>query len=81
MKEPTGIQPITTSKEVSFAAQYAFYDTSKAREKLGLEPSPVEDSIRRAIEWFKREGYIPASGIQAKVTGAIGKLLTYLPGG
>ncbi len=77
----TGIPPITTSNEVSFSAQYLFYDTSKAREKLGLEPSPVEDSLRRAIEWFKREGYIPAPGIQAKVTGAIGRLLAYLPGG
>jgi nucleoside-diphosphate-sugar epimerase len=39
-------------------AQHLWYDTTKARQKLGLEPTPIEDSIRRSLAWFKREGYI-----------------------
>jgi len=54
----TGNPPLTTAKEVPYAAQYLFYDVKKAREKLGLELSPIEDSLRRAINWFRREGYI-----------------------
>jgi len=56
----TGVPPIITSKEVPYMAQYLWFDTSKAREKLGLQPTPIEDSIRRSLEWFKREGYIKA---------------------
>ena len=54
----TGIPPLTTAKEVPYAAQYLFYDVTKAREKLGLQLSPIEDSLKRAIDWFRREGYI-----------------------
>jgi dihydroflavonol-4-reductase len=54
----TGNPPLTTAKEVPYAAQYLFYDVKKARERLGLKLSPIEDSLKRAIAWFRQEGYI-----------------------
>lgn len=54
----TGKPPLTTAKEVPYMAQYLFYDVSKAREKLGYETGPIEDSIRRSVEWYRREGYV-----------------------
>ena len=56
--EKTGRAPMMTSKEIPTLARYAFYDVSKAKEKLGLEITPIEESLGRAIEWFRREGYI-----------------------
>jgi dihydroflavonol-4-reductase len=56
--ERTGLPPLTTSREIPFLARYLFYDVSKAREKLGLELTPIEESIQRSIEWFRKAGYI-----------------------
>lgn len=67
----TGAQPTTTHREILYSRQYLFYDTTKAREKLGLEPTPVEESLERAIEWFKREGYIPRKGRLVRFTSPI----------
>jgi dihydroflavonol-4-reductase len=54
----TGTPPLTTAKEVPYMAQHLFYDVKKSKEKLGLELTPIEDSLRRSIDWFRREGYI-----------------------
>jgi dihydroflavonol-4-reductase len=56
--EKTGRAPMMTSKEIPTLARYAFYDVSKAQDKLGLEITPIEQSLGRAIEWFRQEGYI-----------------------
>ena len=53
-----GKPPLTTSKEVPYAAQYLYFDVTKAREKLGLVSTPIEESLKRSIEWFRKEGYI-----------------------
>jgi len=53
-----GQPPLTTSKEIPYAAQYLFFDVTKAREKLGLVSSPIEESLSRSIEWFRKGGYI-----------------------
>lgn len=75
----TGIPPITTKDEVDYSKQYLFFDISKAREKLGYEPGPVKDSLRRAIEWYRREGYIPKQGVLPAVIKNTGRLLNKLP--
>ena len=58
----TGTQPTTTHQEVAYSRQYLFYDVSKAQRELGLEPTPLEVSIRRSLDWFERNGYIPRKG-------------------
>lgn len=40
-------------------AKYSFYvSTEKAERELGFKPSPVDDAIKRALDWFKKIGYI-----------------------
>ena len=74
----TGKPPLATSREVPYIAQHAFYDGTKAREELGLELTPVDDSLRRAIEWFRKEGYITgekgqfAGGASSRTVGETG---------
>lgn len=51
-------RPVISGKALRYARQYLFYDNTKARTELGLEFTPIEDSIRRAVEWFRENGYI-----------------------
>jgi len=72
--DATGKPPLTTAKEVSYSSQHLFFDISKARQKLGYEPSSVEDSIIRALNWYMAEGYIPAKGPLPAISKRLGKL-------
>jgi dihydroflavonol-4-reductase len=75
----TGNQPLTTAREVKYSNQYLFYDPSKAQRELGLELSPVRDSVGRAVEWFKREGYLPRRGPWCYTVRALSFLSGFLP--
>lgn len=50
--------PFISAKALRYARQYLYFDNSKARNELGLEFTPVESSVRRAVEWFRENGYI-----------------------
>ena len=41
--------------EVAYAANYLYVDNTKAKTELGMDFRPVEDSIKEAIEWFKKQ--------------------------
>jgi nucleoside-diphosphate-sugar epimerase len=43
---------------VEYASQHLFFDNSKSRNELGLVYSPVEESLREAVKWFKEHGYL-----------------------
>lgn len=77
----TGRPPISTGKEISYSAQYLYYDISKARAELGYRPGPPEESIERAITWYRREGFIPRRGLLPAAIKSAGALLARLPGG
>ena len=70
----TGTQPTVTHREVAYSNKWLFYDVSKAQRELGLELTPVEVSLGRAVEWFKREGYIPRSDPWVWFTKALQKV-------
>ena len=44
--------------EIKYSSQRLFFDNTKARRELGLEPRPVEDSLRASIAWFRANGYV-----------------------
>ncbi|RJP39794.1 MAG: NAD-dependent epimerase/dehydratase family protein [Desulfobacteraceae bacterium] len=46
--------PMSTPVDVSYAANYLYFDNTKARKELGLEFRPVEASLKEAIAWFKK---------------------------
>ncbi|MHB8895639.1 MAG: NAD-dependent epimerase/dehydratase family protein [Candidatus Geothermincolia bacterium] len=64
----TGNQPTTTHHEVAYSNQYLFYDVSKAQRELGLELTPLEVTLRRSLDWFERNGYIPRTGPLVRFT-------------
>lgn len=49
--------PIVTASEVRIGRMTEWYDCSKAINELGLPQTPIEDTIRKALEWFKANGY------------------------
>ncbi|MBU0994377.1 MAG: NAD-dependent epimerase/dehydratase family protein [Proteobacteria bacterium] len=50
--------PMSTPPEIKYASQYLYVDNAKARNELGLELTPIDESIDRAIEWFRKNRYI-----------------------
>lgn len=50
--------PLSTPSELKYLSQYLFCDNRKAREELGLELSPIEDSLAASIRWFRSHGYV-----------------------
>ena len=49
--------PLSSPPEIEYASQYLFFDNTKARENLGLKFTPVKDSLKRSINWFRKNGY------------------------
>ena len=54
----TSKPPMSTPPEIKYASQYLYVDNTKARNELGLELTPIEDSIDQAISWFRKNNYI-----------------------
>jgi dihydroflavonol-4-reductase len=50
--------PVATVSEVKIGHLGETYDCSKAVTELGLPQTPVSESIRRAVAWFKSHGYL-----------------------
>ena len=50
--------PLFTGSALRYANNYLYYDTAKANKELGYEPRPIEESIQRAVDWFREHGYI-----------------------
>jgi dihydroflavonol-4-reductase len=44
------------------------YDGSKAARELGLRYTPIEDTLRRTIDWWVEQGLVPASGPREQPT-------------
>jgi dihydroflavonol-4-reductase len=74
LAQRTGRQPTVTPKEARYSHQYLYYDVTKAQKELGLELTPVEASLRRAIDWFRQEGYIPRSDAWVAFTRTLQKI-------
>ena len=45
--------PRASLTEVRMARKHMFFDSSKARAELGYETGPVDEALRRAIEFFR----------------------------
>jgi len=51
-------EPPATYKALRYAQRNVFFDNTKARTELGLPQTPLEDSIERAIKWFRDNGMV-----------------------
>jgi dihydroflavonol-4-reductase len=54
--------PLLSGRSLRYASQNLYYDNSRTRAELGLELTPIETSIRRALEWFREHGHLRPAG-------------------
>ncbi len=52
-------EPRANLDTVRIARKKMFVTSSKAERELGWQSRPVDDAMRRAVEWFRANGYAP----------------------
>ncbi len=55
----TGREPLIPLAGVQMAAKFMYFDSTRAVRELGLPQTPVRDALKRAVEWFRQNGYAP----------------------
>jgi dihydroflavonol-4-reductase len=55
----TGNPPFVTAGEVKIGHRGEWYDCSKAVNELGMPLTPLPETIKKAINWFRENGYLP----------------------
>jgi len=53
-----GREPRATIDAVRMGRKKMFVSSSKAERELGWRAGPVDDALRRAVDWFRRHGYV-----------------------
>jgi dihydroflavonol-4-reductase len=53
----TGKPPRAPLDAVRMARKKMFVSHAKAAHELGFRPGPAEGALRRAVEWFRANGY------------------------
>lgn len=53
-----GKEPRATIDAVRMGRKKMFASSSKAESELGYKVVPVDDALKRAVEWFKANGYV-----------------------
>ena len=54
----TGREPLIPLAGVRMAGKFMFFDSAKAVHELELPQHPVDQALAKAVEWFKRNGYV-----------------------
>jgi dihydroflavonol-4-reductase len=57
----TGKPPLITPAMVRLATTHAYFDVSKAVNELGLPQTPIRETIGKAVNWFRENGYVTAT--------------------
>lgn len=52
----TGREPLITYRGVRYTQNFAFFDASKARRELNLKTTPLEETIDKAVRFFRESG-------------------------
>ena len=54
----TGKEPLIPLAGVKMARKFMFFDSTRAKNELGLPQTSVESALGRAVDWFMDNGYI-----------------------
>jgi len=54
----TGQEPRVPLDAVKMSRTKVFVSLDKAKRDLGFNPQPVDGALRRAVEWFRANGYV-----------------------
>jgi dihydroflavonol-4-reductase len=52
-------EPRVTLDSVRMGRKKMFVTSAKAERELGWNPAPVDAALRRAVNWFRANGYAP----------------------
>jgi dihydroflavonol-4-reductase len=63
-----GKEPRATIDAVKMGRKKMFASSAKAERELGYRVVPVEDALRRAVEWFQAHGYVQQTAQTATVS-------------
>lgn len=51
--------PTATPETVRLSRNYEYFDSGKAVRELGLPQTPAREALRKAVEWYRANGYAP----------------------
>lgn len=54
----TGVEPRVPLDAVRMARKKMFVSPDKAKRELGFKPGPVDGALKRAVDWFRANGYV-----------------------
>lgn len=54
----TGREPRAPLDAVKMARKKMFVSADKAKRELGFNPGPVDGALKRAVDWFRDNGYV-----------------------
>jgi dihydroflavonol-4-reductase len=54
----TGQEPRAPLDAVKMAKVKMFVSSDKAKRELGFDPGPVDGALKRAVDWFRANGYV-----------------------
>ena len=54
----TGREPRAPLDAVRMARRKMFVSSDKAKRELGFQPGPVDGALKRAVDWFRANGYV-----------------------
>jgi dihydroflavonol-4-reductase len=46
-------EPLATYRSMRYAQKNAWFSNAKAKRELGLRSRPLEETVRRAVDWFR----------------------------
>jgi dihydroflavonol-4-reductase len=52
-------RPAATPEKVRLSHRYEWFDPGKAVRELGLPQTPAREGLRKAVEWYRANGYAP----------------------
>ena len=52
-------EPAATPDKVRLSRRYEFFDPARAVNELGLPQTPARIALRKAVEWYRANGYAP----------------------
>ena len=51
--------PSATPETARLSYRYEYFDSSKAVRELGFPQNPARQALRKAVEWYRANGYAP----------------------
>jgi dihydroflavonol-4-reductase len=51
--------PTATPEKVRLSRRFEYFASDKAQSQLGLPQTPVREALRKAVNWYRANGYAP----------------------